>query len=180
QAICDILFGDYNPSGKLPLTFYRSVEDIPDYQNYSMQDRTYRYFRGTPVYPFGYGLSYTSFGYSNLRINVDAEGRLHVTAVVTNKGQMDGDEVVQMYVSNKRNFVTPLRSLKGFERIFLKAGESHEVEFVLTKEDLTLTGSTGETIPMKGKVEISVGGCQGSQTVIPSTTEAITESINIY
>ncbi len=99
---------------------------------------------------------------------------------MTNKGQMDGDEVVQMYVSNKRNFVTPLRSLKGFERIFLKAGESHEVEFVLTKEDLTLTGSTGETIPMKGKVEISVGGCQGSQTVIPSTTEAITESINIY
>lgn len=179
QAICDILFGDYNPSGKLPLTFYRSVEDIPDYQNYSMQDRTYRYFRGAPVYPFGYGLSYTTFGYSDLKIIPENEGRIRVKAVVTNKGQRDGDEIVQMYIANKRNFVTPLRSLKGFERISLKSGESREVEFTLFPEDLTLVDMYGESIPMKGKVVISVGGCQSGQTVIPSTTEVITEYINI-
>lgn len=200
EAVSDILFGDYNPSGRLPVTFYRDVEDIPDYQNYSMQDRTYRYFRGTPVYPFGFGLSYTTFEYSDLRIIPEAERRLRVTAVVTNKGNRDGDEVVQLYVSNKRTFVTPLRSLKGFERIFLKSGESREVAFTLTREDLTLVDLYGESIPMTGKIEISIGGCQPilpsgapsgkpaqpaaadtapSRSLIPATTGFVSEYINV-
>lgn len=179
QAITDILFGDCNPSGKLPVTFYRDAEDIPDYQNYSMQGRTYRYFRGTPVYPFGYGLSYTKFGYSDLRIIPENDGHIRVSVVVTNRGQRDGDEVVQLYVANKRNFVTPLRSLKGFERITLKAGESCEVNFSLSQEDLTLVDMYGESTPMRGKVEISVGGCQSGQAIIPSTTEVMTGYINI-
>ncbi len=160
EAVCDILFGDCNPSGRLPVTFYRDVEDIPDFQDYSMQGRTYRYFRGTPVYPFGYGLSYTTFEYSDLRIVPEADGRLRVTAVVTNTGRRDGDEVVQLYVSNRRTFVTPVRSLKGFGRVFLKAGESREVTFILTQDDLTVVDLRGESVPMKGKVGISVGGCQ--------------------
>jgi len=160
EAVCDILFGDCNPSGRLPVTFYRDVEDIPDFQNYSMRGRTYRYFRGIPVYPFGYGLSYTTFEYSDLRIVPEADGRLRVTAVVTNTGRCDGDEVVQLYVSNRRTFVTPIRSLKGFDRIFLKAGESREVVFTLNQDDLTVVDPRGESVPMKGKVEISVGGCQ--------------------
>ena len=160
EAVSDILFGDYNPSGRLPVTFYRSVEDIPDFQNYSMQDRTYRYFRGTPVYPFGFGLSYTTFEYSDLRIVPLENGGLSVSAIVSNVGSRDGDEVAQLYISNKRTFVTPIRSLKGFERISLKAGESREVRFTLTPADLTLVGSRGESVPMRGTVEISVGGCQ--------------------
>ena len=179
QAISDILFGDCNPSGKLPITFYGSVEDIPDYQNYSMRERTYRYFSGTPVYPFGFGLSYTSFGYSDLQIIREKGGQIRVKAVVTNKGQRDGDEVVQLYVANRRNFVTPLRSLKGFERISLKAGESREVEFILSNDALTLVNMYGESVPMKGKIEISVGGCQSGQKAIPSTTEVITDYIRI-
>ncbi len=178
EAVCDILFGDCNPSGRLPVTFYRDVEDIPDFQDYSMQGRTYRYFRGTPVYPFGHGLSYTTFEYSDLRIVPEADGRLRVTAVVTNSGQRDGEEVVQLYVSNRRTFVTPVRSLKGFERVFLKAGESREVTFVLSQDDLTVVDLHGESVPMKGKVEISVGGCQPLSS--PATSSGfVTGGLNV-
>lgn len=173
EAVSDILFGDYNPSGKLPVTFYRSVEDIPDFQNYSMQDRTYRYFRGTPVYPFGFGLSYTIFEYSGLSVKPSADGCLEVSAIVRNVGSRDGGEVAQLYVSNKRTFVTPIRSLKGFERIFLKAGESREVRFTLTPADLTLVGSRGESVPMTGAVEISVGGCQPAAPEVSSVSKTL-------
>lgn len=173
EAVSDILFGDYNPSGKLPVTFYRSVEDIPDFQNYSMQDRTYRYFRGTPVYPFGFGLSYTTFEYSDLSVRPLADGRLEVSAIVRNAGSRDGGEVAQLYVSNKRTFVTPIRSLKGFERIFLKAGEARDVRFTLTPADLTLVGPRGESVPMTGAVEISVGGCQPVASGLSSVSKPL-------
>ncbi|MDR1555607.1 MAG: glycoside hydrolase family 3 C-terminal domain-containing protein [Tannerellaceae bacterium] len=162
QAIADVLFGDYNPGGRLPVTFYRSVDDLPDFEDYSMANRTYRYFRGTPVYPFGYGLSYTSFRYSEPDVTPAASQSVQVKATLTNTGNRDGDEVVQLYVSNKRDFTTPIRALKGFKRIHLKAGESRTIEFTLTPEDLSVVNASGHPEPMKGEVNISIGGGQPS------------------
>jgi beta-glucosidase len=163
QAVADVLFGDYNPAGRLPVTFYRSADDLPDFEDYSMKNRTYRYFTGTPLYPFGYGLSYTTFRYSKPDVSGSADNRT-VKVTVTNTGTRDGDEVVQLYISNKRDFVTPIRALKGFQRIHLKAGASQTVEFPLTPNELSLVSPSGKTIPMKGEVVISVGGGQPSPT----------------
>lgn len=167
QAIANVLFGDYNPAGRLPVTFYKSVEDLPHFENYSMKNRTYRYFTGTPVYPFGYGLSYTTFRYENMEV-IQNNGTVQVKATVTNTGQYDGDEVVQLYVSNERDFVTPIRSLKGFERIRLNKGESKAIEFTLTGKELSLVDEKGSTIPMKGDVHISIGGGQPLQASLKS------------
>lgn len=164
QAIADVLFGDYNPAGRLPVTFYKSVADLPDFEDYSMANRTYRYFTGTPIYPFGYGLSYTTFRYGSMDATYDnATGNVKVKTTVTNTGNQDGDEVVQLYLTNKREFVTPLRALKGFKRIHLKKGESKEVEFNLSGQNLTVVNKEGNSVPMKGNVQISVGGEQPSQ-----------------
>jgi beta-glucosidase len=160
QAIADVLFGDYNPAGRLPVTFYRSVDDLPDFEDYSMTNRTYRYFKGTPIYPFGYGLSYTTFNYGKLSVGPLGEQSLRVKTTVSNIGDREGDEVVQLYVSNQRDFVTPLRALKGFKRIHLKAGESQTVEFTLKPEDLSVVNSAGHPVPMAGEVIVSVGGGQ--------------------
>lgn len=169
QAIADVLFGDYNPSGRLPLTFYKSVNDLPDFEDYSMENRTYRYFTGTPVYPFGYGLSYTTFQYSSLKLQPSPDKRsVKVTAKITNTGKMEGEEVAQLYVSNPRDFVTPIRALKGFKRINLKPGESQTVEFVLTSKELSVVDISGKSVPMKGKVQISLGGGQPSTQMIKS------------
>ncbi len=163
KAVADIIFGDYNPAGRLPVTFYRSVDDLPDFEDYSMKNRTYRYFTGTPVYPFGYGLSYTTFRYGSLEIDKIAGGQsLKVKATVTNTGSKDGDEVVQLYLANKRDFVTPIRTLKGFKRINLKAGESQTIEFVLDQNELSVVSPGGELTPMKGDVLFSIGGGQPS------------------
>jgi beta-glucosidase len=162
QAIADALFGDYNPAGRLPVTFYRSVDDLPDFEDYSMANRTYRYFKGTPVYPFGYGLSYTSFRYGEPGVAPDGDQSIQVKTTVTNTGDREGDEVVQLYVSNKRDFATPIRALKGFKRIHLKAGESQTVEFTLTPEDLSVINVAGRPEPMTGEAIISIGGGQPS------------------
>lgn len=159
QAIADVIFGDYNPGGRLPVTFYRSVDDLPDFEDYSMKNRTYRYFTGTPLYPFGYGLSYTTFQYSSLDVS-GTQGKQVVKVTVTNSGSRAGDEVVQLYLSNKRDFVTPIRALKGFKRIHLKPGESQTVEFTLTSDELSVVSPSGGMIPMEGEVIISVGGEQ--------------------
>jgi beta-glucosidase len=165
QAIADVLFGDYNPAGRLPVTFYRTVDDLPDFEDYSMTNRTYRYFKGTPVYPFGYGLSYTTFKYGEPDITQEGE-TLKVKAAVTNTGNKDGDEVVQLYLANKRDFTTPIRALKGFKRIHLKAGESQTVEFTLTQDELSVVNVAGRPEPMKGEVLISIGGGQPSPLLL--------------
>lgn len=162
-AIADVLFGDYNPSGRLPLTFYKSDSDLPDFNDYNMQGRTYRYFEGEPLYAFGHGLSYTTYRYSNLSLSTTAQagGPVTVRAQVTNAGGMDGEEVVQLYVSGKAgNGPVPLRSLKGFQRVFLKAGETKPVSFTLTPEDLSVVGDNGELLSFSGRVTVSVGGSQ--------------------
>jgi beta-glucosidase len=116
-AIADVLFGDYNPAGRLPVTFYKSDNDLPDFNDYSMENRTYRYFKSDPLYGFGYGLSYTSFYYDQLKTphTVQAGKNILLSARVTNKGKKDGDEVVQLYVANQNKAIKS--PLKAFERI---------------------------------------------------------------
>jgi beta-glucosidase len=159
-ALADVLFGDYNPAGRLPVTFYSSDKDLPDFNDYSMKNRTYRYFKGIPLYGFGYGLSYTTFQYDHLKIIRDVSGNTNVKVEVKNSGKKDGEEVVELYVSGSNNAQLPLRSLKGFQRIFLKAGESKIVSFSLTKEDLSILDDSGKPKLLPGKIMISVGGCQ--------------------
>lgn len=159
-AIADVLFGDYNPAGRLPVTFYRSEADLPDFEDYSMDNRTYRYFKGSVRYPFGYGLSYTSFAYDKMYVGKKGDN-YRVEVEVKNVGDREGDEVVQLYVSNKNDkFRTPIRSLKGFKRISLAPNESHRVCFELTPDDLTLIDQNGYSVPMKGELIVSVGGGQ--------------------
>jgi beta-glucosidase len=162
-ALADVLFGDYNPAGRLPVTFYKSDNDLPSFQDYSMANRTYRYFKGEPLYRFGYGLSYTSFMYDQLKMPATAHSakNVPVSVRVTNTGKMDGEEVVELYVSNQNKTIKePIRALKGFKRIFLKAGESKIVKFELTRQDLSIIDDAGNAKILQGKILISVGGCQ--------------------
>lgn len=162
-AIADVLFGDYNPAGRLPVTFYKSDSDLPSFMSYDMTGRTYRYFKGEALYPFGYGLSYTNFTYSNLKVpSVIAKGKnITVTVVVKNTGKKNGEEVVQLYTSyNNLNGLNPVRTLKGFKRIALKAGESKTITFKLTPEQLSLIDESGKAYQPKEKVTISIGGGQ--------------------
>ncbi|RAV98970.1 glucan 1,4-alpha-glucosidase [Pseudochryseolinea flava] len=126
EAIADVLFGDYNPAGRLPVTFYKSTSQLPSFDDYEITTQTYRYFKGTPLYPFGYGLSYTKFVYDKLVVQKIANDSLRITAAITNTGDRDGEEVVQVYASqkNSNSKKTPIRSLVGFKRIHLRARES--------------------------------------------------------
>jgi len=162
-AIADVIFGDYNPAGRLPVTFYKSDSDLPEFTNYSMDNRTYRYFKGEPLYGFGYGLSYSSFKYDNLVIPqaIHAGKSTTVSVTVTNTSKTDGEEVSELYLSHLGlNIKAPIRALKGFERTFIKAGESKVLHFELTPTDLSLTQADGGIKELKGKIMISVGGSQ--------------------
>ena len=140
SAIADVLFGDYNPGGRLPVTFYKSVDDLPPFDDYRMEGRTYRFFKGTPLYPFGYGLSYTSFAYKQLRTSAGtlrADDTLTVRVDVTNTGQREGDEVVQLYVRHLGSRVTrPREDLRGYRRVTLRPGETRTVQFPLVAASL--------------------------------------------
>jgi beta-glucosidase len=162
-ALADVLFGDYNPAGRLPVTFYKNDGDLPAFEDYKMDNRTYRYFKGEALFPFGFGLSYTSFKYDELRMPASIPGRRNVTvsARVTNTGSKDGEEVIQLYVSYPNtNTKTPIRALKGFQRIFLRKGESRKVDFLITPEDLSIINDEGLPVEATGKALISVGGGQ--------------------
>jgi beta-glucosidase len=147
-ALADVLAGVSNPAGRLPMTFYKSVDQLPSFSEYSMRSRTYRYFKGEPLYPFGFGLSYSTFEYSGLSAKRTPKGA-EIRASVKNTSARDGDEVVQLYVAGGPGEDAPIRSLRGFERVHLRAGESREVRFTVASGDLP-----------KDKVEISVGGGQ--------------------
>jgi beta-glucosidase len=162
-AIADVLFGDYNPAGRLPVTFYKGDQDLPDFNSYSMDNRTYRYFKGTPQWGFGYGLSYTTFVYDQLSIPAAAKvnSTVPVSVRVTNSGKMDGEEVIQLYVTRQQaGFKTPIRALKGFQRIFLKSGESKTITFNLRPQDLTLIDEDGIARHVPGEIAVAVGGSQ--------------------
>lgn len=160
-ALADVLFGDYNPAGRLPVTFYKSDEDLPSFEDYSMSNRTYRYFKGQPLYKFGFGLSYTSFTYDHLSIPpmVRGNGKVPISVRVTNSGSKDGEEVVELYISGQNfNANQPIRSLKGFKRIFIKAGHSLVVHFQLTSQDFSMMDESGNAVLIPGKLEVSIGG----------------------
>ena len=162
-AIADVIFGDYNPAGRLPVTFYKDINQIPEFDNYDMKGKTYRYFEGQPLYEFGYGLSYTTFEYKvrNIPSSVKAGENITVSVDVTNNGIMDGDEVVQLYVSlPDSKLQKPIRSLQGFKRVHLKKGETQTVEFML--KPLQFAARNNENVPVieAGKVQLSIGGKQ--------------------
>jgi beta-glucosidase len=169
-AIADVIFGDYNPSGRLPLTFYKNINDIPAFTDYDMQGKTYRYFSGTPLYEFGYGLSYSSFEYSivNAPQTINAGDTVKITAEVKNTGKIDGDEVVQLYVSlpTGNSWKTPIRALQGFKRIHLKAGESLKVDFALAPSQITVHNVDNIDITVLGTMKLSVGGKQPDNKAI--------------
>lgn len=169
MAVADVLFGDYNPAGRLPVTFYKNVKDLPDFEDYSMENRTYRYFKGETLFPFGHGLSYTTFRYDSLKVNdkVPANANLIVRVNVTNTGKVAGDEVVQLYLTHKLSGIrTPARALKGFKRIHLNAGETQVVSFNVMPDKLYVLNADGTLLPPVGELEISVGGAQPSQKLI--------------
>ena len=162
-AIADVLFGDYNPAGRLPVTFYKSVEQLPPFEDYSMKERTYKYFTGTPLYPFGHGLSYTTFAYSGLQVpkSVKAGAPVRVSVTVKNTGRRAGEEVVQVYVTDREASVpVPIRRLVGFRRVFLKPGASQRVSFMIDPRELSLITDDTRRVIEPGVFDISVGGKQ--------------------
>lgn len=166
-AIADILFGDYNPSGKLPVTFYEKDSDLPVFNSYEMKTRTYRYFDGEVLYPFGYGLSYTDFEYSDLQLpsTMNTNDNVEISVKVKNIGKMAGEEVVQLYLSypaEKNN--KPLYALKSFERISLKPDESKTIRLKLSPRELGLVDMDGILKVTEGRREIYVGGSSPSKT----------------
>jgi beta-glucosidase len=167
-AIADILFGDYNPSGKLPVTFYKSENDLPAFTDYKMTNQTYRFFKGKPLYPFGHGLSYTSFEFTNPELpkDIKAGDGVKVKVAVKNTGKADGDEVVQLYVTNKnRSADSPIKNLAAFQRIHLKAGESKNVELTISKEAFQTFDSNFNYVNVPGEFEISVGSSSASDNL---------------
>ena len=163
NAIADVLFGDYNPAGRLPVTYYKSVNQLPDFENYDMKGRTYRYFDKKPLYPFGYGLSYTKFKYSNLQIpaNISSEKDFEISVDITNTGDRDGDEVAELYLKDeKASTPRPIVQLEGFERIHLKKGETKTVRFTITPRQLSLINDKDQRVVEPGWFTVSVGGKQ--------------------
>jgi beta-glucosidase len=163
EAIADVLLGRYNPAGRLPVTVYASPDQLPPFEDYRMAGRTYRYFAGTPLYPFGHGLSYTTFAYRDLALPAEAPagGAVDVSVEVANTGARAGEEVVQLYV--KRAGApppAPLRSLAGFRRVALAPGERRTLSFTLPPRALALVDADGRRVVAPGEVEVAVGGGQ--------------------
>lgn len=162
NAVGDVIFGKISPSGRLPVTFPQSYDQLPPYEDYSMKGRTYRYMEAMPMYPFGFGLSYTSFEYTNIHISntsIHKNEALRVEATVTNKGKSDGDEVTELYLKHEGSGMeAPLYALKGFTRFFLKAGESKRIRFDLTPDMLSLINENGQSVQPSDQIVIYIGG----------------------
>jgi beta-glucosidase len=162
-AVAETLSGRNNPGGRLPVTFYKDISQLPPFESYTMKGRTYRYFEGTPLYPFGYGLSYTTFSYSDLTVPasaVPAGSPMFAEVTVTNTGQRAGDEVAQLYLGFPDVPGAPLKALRGFERVHLEPGASKKVRFELQPRDLSMVTEAGEPIVAEGEYSLSIGGGQ--------------------
>ncbi len=171
-AIAQTLSGKNNPAGRLPVTFYKDVHQLPHFEDYSMKGRTYRYFEGEPLWPFGYGLSYTKFSYTDLvlpQAQVNAGDPIDASVTVTNTGKIAGDEVVQLYLKFPDLAGAPIRALRGFQRIHLEPGASQKVEFHLSPRELSMVTDTGDIIVPAGKYTLSAGGGQPG-TTMPSVS----------
>jgi len=184
-AIADVLFGDYNPGGRLPVTVYKSVDELPPFGEYKMAGRTYRYFSGEPLYPFGYGLSFTRFLYRHLEVEsnrIQSNGNLRVSAEVKNSGGVGGDEVVQLYLTHLNSPVpVPIRSLAGFTRIHLNPSESKVMSFDLNPYQLSVIDNAGKRVVMPGRFRIEVGGKQPGfrGTGDATSTEALSTEFEV-
>jgi beta-glucosidase len=162
-AIAETLAGENNPAGRLPVTFYASLDQLPPFEDYSMDNRTYRYFKGQPLYGFGYGLSYSTFAYHGLKLSsetIEAGEPLTVEAEVENTSKVAGDEVAQLYIEYPQRPGAAIRALKGFERVHLKPGETRQVAFKLDPRDLSVVTEKGEHKIEAGDYTIFVGGSQ--------------------
>ncbi len=180
-AIADVLFGDYNPAGRLPVTFYHSVKDLPAFGDYAMAGRTYRYYKGHVLYPFGYGLSYTTFHYDSLQTILPRSTRdsLHLTVRVTNTGAIEGDEVAEVYISALNAHVpVPIRSLRGFQRIHLQPGQRTILHFTVAPSAFTVIDDQMQRVLLTGNYRISVGGGQ-PDIPRPSTSNTTITTITI-
>jgi beta-glucosidase len=174
-AVAETLSGRNNPAGRLPVTFYKDVTQLPAFENYAMKGRTYRYFEGTPLYPFGYGLSYTTFAYSELTLPtkaVAAGSPVPLDVTVTNTGKLAGDEIAQLYLEFPNVPGAPLRALRAFQRVHLEAGASQKLHFELQPRDLSMVTEAGVPIIAEGEYQLSVGGGQPN-TGAPAVTGAL-------
>jgi len=163
RAVAQTLAGINNPAGRLPVTFYTGVDQLPPFEDYSMANRTYRYFTGTPLYPFGYGLSYSKFAYSNAKLSaktVKAGEPLTVEADVKNVSQRDGDEVVQVYLTYPKLPGAPVRALRGFTRVHIPAGKTEHVSITLQPRDLSYVSQDAKILISPGSYTVSIGGGQ--------------------
>ena len=160
-AVADVLFGDYNPGGRLPVTFYRNMSQLPDFEDYNMTGRTYRYMTQQPLFPFGYGLSYTTFEYGNLSLakeQIKVGEPLKLTINVTNNGQRDGEEVVQVYLKKQDDAEGPGKTLRAFKRVRIPAGKSVEVAFDLNGKELEWWDAQSNTMRVcAGRYDVMVG-----------------------
>lgn len=180
NAVAELLAGDFSPAGRLPVTFYKSAEQLPAFGDYSMNGRTYRYFKGEALYPFGYGLSYTSFTYAKPRLsagNIKAGDQVTATIDVTNAGQRDSDEVVQLYLAKPGDSANPV--LAGFSRVFIKAGQTQSVNFTLDARALSLVDDKGIRKVVPGDYTIHLGGGQPAYAKNQSATLVVAGSIEL-
>jgi beta-glucosidase len=183
-AIAEAIFGDYSPGGKLPVTFYQSVADLPAFTDYAMEGKTYRYFRGKPLFPFGFGLSYTRFRYSGLNVvpdKVEGGNPIQVSVKVRNVGEFAGDEVVQVYVADLEASVpVPIHQLVGFRRIHMAPAEMKTVTFAIRTDQFSLITDDGRRLVEAGRFQIAVGGCQpGYEDRTGGTTEVLTAFLEV-
>ncbi|HKI11633.1 MAG TPA: glycoside hydrolase family 3 C-terminal domain-containing protein [Candidatus Acidoferrum sp.] len=172
-AVAQTIAGVNNPSGRLPVTFYTGVDQLPAFEDYSMANRTYRYFTGTPLYPFGHGLSYSKFGYSKVKLsakNLKAGNPLTVEADVKNTSQRDGDEVVELYLTFPKLPGAPIRALRGFTRVHVRTGKTAHVRLTLNPRDLSYVNEAGDRMIAPGSYNLSIGGGQ------PGTIAPVVES----
>ncbi len=177
NAIAETLAGVNNPAGKLPVTFYKSTDQLPDFTDYAMKERTYRYFRGEPLYPFGFGLSYSKFEFSNLKLSsskLSAGDSLEVDADIKNLSEKDGDEVAELYLKFPESANAPIRALRGFKRTHVGAQQAAHVHFTLNERDLSGVNEAGDHVVSPGIYKISVGtGQPGTQAAFAEATFAM-------
>lgn len=176
-AVADVLFGDYNPAGRLPVTFYKSIDQLPDFQDYSMKGRTYRYMKEKPLYPFGYGLSYTTFEYKNAKLSankIKKDQSVTITFDIANTGKMDGDEVVQIYIKNPNDPEGPLKALKAFKRVNVKAGGMQSVSIELPPKAFWSFNDQTQTMEVRsGKYQVLYGGSSADQALKTLTLDIL-------
>jgi beta-glucosidase len=162
-AVAEVLAGDFSPAGRLPVTFYKSVEQLPAFEDYSMAKRTYRYFDGEPLYPFGYGLSYSAFTYNTPKVmhpELQASDHQTISVDVSNAGSVASDEVVQLYLTHVGVLGAPASALSGFRRVHLAPGEKKNVSFTLDDRALSIVDESGNRRVIPGKVDVWIGGGQ--------------------